>query len=103
VTGPVGESAEGDGTERDAMARAAAAVGQAIDRFRFNVAIAELMTFEGRLRGRTPSVEAKRLLVSLLAPFAPHVTEELWVGLGGAGSVHDHPWPGDGGSGPRPP
>jgi leucyl-tRNA synthetase len=103
VTAPAGDGADGDGTERDAMARAVAEVGPAVDRFRFNVAIAELMTLEGRLRGRAPSAEAKRLLVSLLAPFAPHVTEELWVALGGDGSVHDQPWPGDGGSGPQPP
>ena len=49
---------------------------------RFNVAIAELMTYEGRLRGTAPTPAAKRLLVSLLAPFAPHVSEELWVGHG---------------------
>ncbi len=32
-------------------------------------------------------------MVLLLAPFAPHIAEELWTRLGGAGSVHDQPWP----------
>ena len=29
----------------------------------------------------------------LLAPFAPHLAEELWEGLGQEGSVHATPWP----------
>jgi leucyl-tRNA synthetase len=28
-----------------------------------------------------------------LAPLAPHLAEELWERLGGAGSVHSHAWP----------
>jgi leucyl-tRNA synthetase len=28
-----------------------------------------------------------------LAPFAPHLAEELWAKLGEAGSVHQAPWP----------
>jgi leucyl-tRNA synthetase len=29
----------------------------------------------------------------LLAPITPHITEELWQGLGGLGSIHIQPWP----------
>jgi len=29
----------------------------------------------------------------LLAPFAPHLAEELWERLGGPYSVHQQPWP----------
>ncbi|HSX24317.1 MAG TPA: leucine--tRNA ligase [Candidatus Saccharimonadales bacterium] len=32
-------------------------------------------------------------LVQLLAPFAPHMTEELWQQLGQKGSVHQNGWP----------
>ncbi|HEY8649108.1 MAG TPA: class I tRNA ligase family protein, partial [Candidatus Limnocylindria bacterium] len=32
-------------------------------------------------------------LVLLLAPFAPHITEELWQRRGGVGSVHQQSWP----------
>jgi leucyl-tRNA synthetase len=32
-------------------------------------------------------------LVILLAPFAPHLSEEKWEYLGNGGSVHDKPWP----------
>jgi leucyl-tRNA synthetase len=34
-----------------------------------------------------------KTLVQLTAPFAPHITEELWADLGGEGSVHVSPWP----------
>jgi len=36
---------------------------------------------------------AVSILLILLAPIAPHITEELWQKLGGKGSVHDQPWP----------
>ena len=32
-------------------------------------------------------------MVLLIAPFAPHLAEELWERLGGAYSVHQQPWP----------
>ena len=37
--------------------------------------------------------EALSALVILLAPFAPHLAEELWQRLGGDGSVHRQRWP----------
>jgi leucyl-tRNA synthetase len=36
---------------------------------------------------------AVETLIKLLAPFAPHITEELWARRGGAFSVHQQPWP----------
>jgi leucyl-tRNA synthetase len=37
--------------------------------------------------------EALASLLILLAPFAPHLAEELWQKLGGTGSVHRQRWP----------
>jgi leucyl-tRNA synthetase len=37
--------------------------------------------------------DAGDVLVRLLAPLAPHLAEELWSRLGGAGSVHVAAWP----------
>ena len=37
--------------------------------------------------------EAIETLVKLLAPFAPHIAEELWQSLGGTTSIHRQPWP----------
>jgi leucyl-tRNA synthetase len=72
-----------------------------LEGFRFNTMIATLMEFNNYLlkAQQTPAVqseawdEAKRTLVLLLAPTAPHLSEELWERLGGAYSVHNQPWP----------
>jgi leucyl-tRNA synthetase len=37
--------------------------------------------------------EAIETFLILLAPFAPHITEELWSQLGCKGSIHNQPWP----------
>ncbi len=83
-------------------------VTEDIDReFQFNTAIAALMEFvnglykvtaEGSKGGRSDEEtvalrEAATTLVLLLAPFAPHVAEELWEMLGAGASVADQPWP----------
>ncbi len=45
-------------------------------------------------RGVTPALRRTVAdFVLLLAPFAPHMAEELWERLGGPYSVHDQPWP----------
>jgi len=65
------------------------AVSEAIDRLRFNVGLARLMELTPHAR----SARAKRVLVQLLAPFAPHLAEELWARLGEPFSVHTSSWP----------
>jgi leucyl-tRNA synthetase len=57
----------------------------AIERMRFNVGLAVLMEHVDSLDLRT--------LTLLLAPFAPHLAQELWHRLGGEGSVHGQQWP----------
>ena len=46
-----------------------------------------------RAHDRTPHVREVEPLVQLVAPFAPHVAEELWEILGHARSVFDDGWP----------
>ena len=43
--------------------------------------------------GRKAVDEALELLILMMAPFAPHLAEELWEVTGHAGSVHDAAWP----------
>ena len=38
-------------------------------------------------------VEITKILVSLLSPIAPFITEELWLNMGNSGSIHKMPWP----------
>ena len=69
--------------------------------FHFNTAIAELMTLQSAIsRCRTAEMmeqpewqQAVRTLLTMLAPIAPHISEELWHRLGETGSVHLQPWP----------
>jgi leucyl-tRNA synthetase len=84
VTGP-----DGEGPDDAALARTTAAVTDAIERMAFNVGLARLMELVGDVR----SAEAKRVFVCLLAPFAPHLAEELWHRFGEPYSVHGQPWP----------
>lgn len=72
-----------------------------LEGFSFNTPIAAMMAAVNelyKLKTRMPLGSAAwqqnlKLLVQILAPFAPHITEELWQQLGGEGSVHVAPWP----------
>jgi leucyl-tRNA synthetase len=70
-------------------------VGEDIPRLSYNTAIAAMMEYMNVLRRgeRTPSREEVKPLVQLVAPFAPHIAEELWEKLGGTGSVFESRWP----------
>ena len=69
-------------------------VSEDIESLGFNTAIATLMSWVNMLDKRDSiSSEEYKNLVLLLAPFAPHVTEEIWAALGEKGSVHEASWP----------
>ena len=61
----------------------------------FNTAVATMMELANTLQhAHGPSRnDGVATLVILLAPFAPHMTEELWHRRGGTGSVHQQRWP----------
>ena len=46
-----------------------------------------------RVLDRTPHLDEVRPLVQLVAPYAPHIAEELWEKLGASTSVMDAGWP----------
>jgi leucyl-tRNA synthetase len=70
-------------------------VGDDIARLSYNTAIASMMEYMNVLRAheRPPQRNETAPLVQLVAPFAPHIAEELWEQLGNAGSVFDAGWP----------
>jgi leucyl-tRNA synthetase len=82
-------------------------VGEDIEGFHFNTAVAALMEFTNELSAfrntladRKPSPEEASLIAEsvealplLLSPIAPHLAEEMWEQLGHAGSVYNEAWP----------
>jgi leucyl-tRNA synthetase len=70
-------------------------------RYTFNTAIAAIMELSNhlsRFRGDDPQTravtqEAWSAIVRMLAPIAPHVTEDLWTALGGEGALYRAAWP----------
>ncbi len=60
----------------------------------FNTAIAQMMIYINELyKVKELSRQAWDPFVRLLAPYAPHLAEELWQGLGNEESVANAPWP----------
>jgi leucyl-tRNA synthetase len=65
-----------------------------LEHYRFNTAISAMMEFTNFL---TPVAEKPKSVlktfVQLLAPFAPHLAEEVWQALGETASLSYQPWP----------
>jgi leucyl-tRNA synthetase len=87
-------------------------VSEDIENMRFNTAVSALMIllneFESCSAKASQDKEVKKateskekniakeyyeIFLQLLAPFAPHITEELWSVLGNKKSIHGEPWP----------
>jgi len=79
-------------------------VTQDLDRFQFNTAISRLMEFFNSINKYRNSVDhlnqnksglatAIETLITLLAPFAPHLSEELWSKTGRNPSIFNQTWP----------
>ena len=75
------------------------------ERFAFNTAISGLMEMTNAIyeyRDAVPAEQQNPLVLAecvekavlVIAPFAPHMAEELWEDLGHTGSIHLEPWPG---------
>src|SRR5438093_1013010 len=75
--------------------RAIKRVTEDVRTYSFNTAVAAMMELSNALqKGAGPSRdEGIATIVLLLAPFAPHMTDELWHKRGGQGSVHQQRWP----------
>lgn len=82
-------------------------VGAQIETFQFNTALAAVMELLNAITAYAPLErealpaacddavlsELAETLVLLLAPFAPHLGEEVWRQLGNEGTVYRAPWP----------
>ena len=69
-------------------------VSQDIEQFSYNTSISAFMICVNELNQlKCHNKELLKTVVRLIAPFAPHIAEELWSLLGGEGSVCDAQWP----------
>ncbi len=69
-------------------------VSEDIESMGFNTAVSAMMVWVNELDKREKISEAEyKTLLQLLAPFAPHITEELWAELGQKESIHQSEWP----------
>ncbi len=68
-------------------------VGTDIEAFKFNTAVASLMSCSNEMmRGKITAEDFMKFLL-ILAPFAPHITEEIWSMFGNKESIHMSSWP----------
>jgi leucyl-tRNA synthetase len=87
---------QGDGTPDQArlLATTVQGVSDDVEAMRFNTAISKLMVFVRDVGRETPIARgAAEAFVRLLAPFAPHIAEELWEKLDHRESITYEPWP----------
>ena len=72
------------------------------DRFNFNTAISSIMELVNAMHAYRDAAatvhpallrETVEALLRLLAPFAPHIAEEIWQQLERSGSIHQQAWP----------
>ncbi|MHB1154955.1 MAG: leucine--tRNA ligase [Eubacteriales bacterium] len=69
-------------------------VTEDINEMKFNTAIAAMMTLLNIICDNgSLTVNELKLFITLLNPFAPHLTEEMWEHLGGQGILSIAPWP----------
>ena len=76
-------------------------IEDSLTNFSFNTAIAALMSFKNDLRaavrdgkiGAPAWREAVETMLLLMAPFTPHIAEELWAEIGKPYSIHNQSFP----------
>lgn len=79
-----------------ALHRAIKKIGEDIETFNFNTAVSELMKLLNLFEGAASEIDSASLdaFAKLLAPFAPHLAEEVWhTFLKNRNSIHQTPWP----------
>jgi leucyl-tRNA synthetase len=103
VTGEGSKLDPSEGSERELRRKTHQTIKKVtddIERFHFNTAVSACMELSNALvahkdgHGVTPAFEeGVRALLLLMAPIAPHITEELWTLVGDGDSIHRQPWP----------
>ncbi|MBL8118557.1 MAG: class I tRNA ligase family protein, partial [Anaerolineae bacterium] len=104
VTGyqaPAQGDAEAERTLERKLHQTIKKVSDGLENFSFNTSIAGLMGFRNDLKdamrahniGQSVWREVVGQMLRLMAPFTPHITEELWAQQGHGYSIHQQSWP----------
>jgi leucyl-tRNA synthetase len=81
------------GKQEVLLNRLIAGVTERLDNMKFNTAISAMMEFINEFPGGKMPRSAYGVLIQLLNPFAPHLTEECWEKLGHKDMLVFEPWP----------
>jgi len=87
---------EGESTEKNQkiIHKTIKSVTEDLDKIKFNTALSKMMECMNELTSsNTLSKNDKEFIIKLIAPFAPHLSEELWEGLGNSKSIFTENWP----------
>lgn len=90
---------EGENVDSAIVDKTIKKITEDLEQLKFNTAIAEIMkmvNWYGEVSGKMPSKQKQEVLeklLLLLAPFLPHLTEELWERMGNKASIHNEKWP----------
>ncbi|MDB5188321.1 MAG: leucine--tRNA ligase [Candidatus Kaiserbacteria bacterium] len=68
-------------------------VGGDIEEMKFNTAVSAMMVFVNEVEKKGVGEKQLATFLRILAPFAPHITEEMWSVLGNKKSIHLEKWP----------
>ncbi len=84
-----------EGGVKRVLHRTVKKITEDIETLQYNTAISALMILLNAFEENAESVSKDDFMkfLQLLAPFAPHIAEELWVNLGGKESIHLSRWP----------
>jgi leucyl-tRNA synthetase len=92
---PASDGQPGDSALVSIMHETIKQVSEDVEGLRYNTAIARLMEYLNAIKKANAREKVFiETLALLLAPFAPHMAEELWETLGHQGSVFTAKWPG---------
>ena len=88
-------SGEGSPRQRKLLHKTISEVTERTDRMGFNTAIASMMVFVRDVQTADEPIgtSAAEQFALLLAPYAPHLAEEIWSALGHAETLSYEPWP----------
>ncbi len=83
-----------EGTTTSLIHKAIKKISEDMEEYKFNTSISQMMILLNEWdKQESIAKDEYKLLLKLLAPFAPHMTEELWSLIGEKESIHLQAWP----------